>query len=93
AAAAWVRRWLVGLLVVSYVLAALFPGPGEWLRSLGMGSAPAAVRFSLVMVSVLLFCGAVSIELKKLRELIQRPGGLAIALAGVWLPPLIVVAA
>lgn len=92
AVAAWVRRWLVALLVGSYVLAALIPGPGEWLRGLGLGSAPASVRFSLVMVSVLLFCGAVSIELKKLRELSQRPGGVAVALLGVWLPPLLVVA-
>lgn len=93
AVAAWVRRWLIGLLVASYVLAAVFPGPGEWMRGLGAGSAPAAVRFSLVMVSVLLFCGAVSVELKKLRELSQRPAGVAIALAGVWIPPLIAVAA
>lgn len=93
AVAAWVRRWLVGLLVGSYALAALVPGPGVWLRELSFGPAPESVRFSLVMVSVLLFCGAVSIESSKLRELAGRMRELGVALVGVWAPPVLVVAA
>lgn len=95
--AAWLRRWLVALLVGSYTLAAVAPGPGVWLRDLGVASPAdqaevAPVRFSLVMVGVLLLCGAMSVDVSKLRELPQRPLGIAVALALAWGPPLLVVA-
>ncbi|MEQ8848056.1 bile acid:sodium symporter [Botrimarina sp.] len=90
----WVRRRLVWLLVATYVAAAVAPGPGVWLRGLAPeAEGPAPIRFSLVLVGVLLFCGAASVDLGKLRELAQRPLGLLLALAGAWLPPVVVVAA
>lgn len=95
--AAWLRRWLVGLLLVSYLLAAFVPAPGVWLRDLGIRPAEghveiAPVRFSLVMVGVLLLCGALSVDAVKLRELFQRPLAITAALGLVWAPPLAVVA-
>lgn len=95
AMAAWLRKRLVWLLLVSYVLAAILPTPGVWLANLGVNSpgedGVAAVRFSLVMVGVLLVSGAMAVDVAKLRELPQRPTALLIALAGVWAPPLAVV--
>ena len=93
ATAAWVRRWLVVLLIGSYALAAIAPGPGLWLRGLALGDSPASVRFSLLMVSVLLFCGAISIDGSRLHELTGRLRGVGLALFGVWGPPIALVAA
>lgn len=90
--AAWVGRSLVGWLVASYALAAFLPAPGVAMQRLGVAEGGVApVTFSLVMVGVLLLCGALSVDLAKLRELPQRPGGLVLALLGVWVPALIVV--
>ena len=86
--AAWLRRWLVWLLLGSYILAALVPAPGVWLADLG---ARDGVSFSLVMVGVLLTAGAMAVNLGKLRELPRHPLALLMALAGVWAPPLAVV--
>lgn len=95
--AGFVKRRLVWLLLASYALAATVPTPGVWLQGLGATTAPAegvaSVRFSLVMVGVLLLCGALSVDVAKLRELVQRPGGLVLSLLGVWVPPLLIVAA
>lgn len=94
--AAWVRRWLVWLLVGCYALAALAPEAGVVLHRLGATDDTVAIapfRFSLVLVGVLLFCGAVSVDLPKLRELPQRPGQLVLALGLIWTPALAVVAA
>lgn len=94
--AAWVRRRLVWLLVACYGLAACAPEAGLALHRLGAtddAGAIAPFRFSLVLVGVLLFCGAVSVDLPKLRELAQRPGQLAVALGLVWAPALLVIAA
>lgn len=100
AVAEWVRRWLLALLVAAYAAATFAPAPGVWLRDLGIeasgDAAPVAVapiRFSLVMVGVLLLCGALSIDARKLRELTQRPVGLLLALVSVWGPALLLVAA
>ncbi len=91
--AAWVRRSLIGLLVACYALAAVVPSLGVWLQELRLGDAEVApVSFSLVMVGVLLFCGATSVDLGKLRELPQRPAALLASLLGVWAPALLVVA-
>ncbi len=87
--AAWLRRWLVWLLLGSYVLAALVPAPGTWLTGLRSGE---GVSFSLVMVGVLLLTGAMAVNVGKLRELPRHPVALLTALAGVWGPPVVVVA-
>ncbi|MEO0530136.1 MAG: bile acid:sodium symporter [Planctomycetota bacterium] len=96
--AGFVRDRLVWLLLATYALAAVVPAPGIWLQQLGVPDTDpgqpvsTAVRFSLVMVGVLLLCGALSVDVGKLRELIQRAGGLALALLGVAFPPVLVVA-
>lgn len=86
--AAWLRRWLVWLLLGSYVVAALLPAPGIWLSGLSAGE---SVSFSLVMVGVLLTAGAMAVNVRKLRELPRHPVALLTALAGVWAPPILVV--
>lgn len=96
ALADFVRRRLVWLLVGVYALAALLPGPGLALRELeftAWSPGGTSARFSLWMVAVLLFSGAVSTDFRKLSELARRPGALGLALVGIWLPPLLLVAA
>lgn len=93
--AAFVKRWLFWLLVGSYALGAALPAPGRALREwqvdwLSVGGAPA--RFSLWMVAVLLFSGAVSVDLSRLWELARRPMAVAMAMVGVWAPPVLLVA-
>jgi predicted Na+-dependent transporter len=85
---------LLGLLL-AYAVGAVCPGPGlalrewQWPTTAG-GSAP-PVRFSLVMVAVILFSGAVSAAGAS-RDFLRRPGAIAVALAGVWVPPLVIAA-
>ncbi|MEN0109329.1 MAG: bile acid:sodium symporter [Planctomycetota bacterium] len=95
AAAAWVRRWLVALLVGSYLLAAFAPGPGRWLRELSWsaGGVGGGARFSLVMVGVLLFCGAASVRLERLREPLRRPLAILATLLAAWALPIGLVSA
>ncbi|MGL4513731.1 MAG: bile acid:sodium symporter [Lacipirellulaceae bacterium] len=86
---------LFWLLLGAYALGLALPGPGlalrEWQwRPLGAESV-APVRFSLAMVAVILFCGAVGAS-GGTRDFFRRPGAIATALAGVWLPPLLLAA-
>ena len=88
------KQRLVWLLLACYALGALLPGPGQALRNwdvswLSIGGTPA--RFSLWMIAILLFSGAVSVDLSKLWELARRPGALIISLVGVWVPPIVLV--
>lgn len=79
------------LLIAAYVLAALVPGPGLWLRDLQYSDAEGAARFSLAMVAVLLASAAVMSDPLRLCELPGRPRALLVVIAGCWLAPLAIV--
>lgn len=90
-----IGRRLVWLLIGAYCLAAIAPGPGAALRELRTPELPfglAPARFSLWMVAVMLFSGAVSLDIRKLGDLARRPVAMLLGLLGVWGPPLVMVA-
>ncbi len=84
----WVHRNLLWLLVASYALAALIPGPGLTIRQLTVAQAgDNEVTAPLLLLALLLFCAAAVVRWSQLRDLMQRPGILLLALAAIWLVP------
>jgi BASS family bile acid:Na+ symporter len=89
-----IRRYFPWLLLVCY--AAGFAWPQPWLagKSLSIRGWPAWAgepRLPLLLLAVILFFAALSLDLTHLREIVRRPGGLALALAAVWLGPVLLV--
>lgn len=87
------RRHVLWWLVAVYVVAGLFPQLGlaarEWnLAGLFSGGEQAGI--SQLLVALLLFIAAASIDLKELRTVGERPWSLLAALILVWLGPLLV---
>ena len=79
----WLLRHFVFLLFAAYVLAALTPSPGLWLKSLNWGSLPGqggAITTSLLMLGILLFNAGYSVNTEHLNALRRRP---SLSLAGV----------
>ncbi|MEM8943563.1 MAG: bile acid:sodium symporter [Planctomycetota bacterium] len=90
----WVHRNLLWLLVVSYVLAALFPGPGQKIRGFTLSGATGdQVTAPMLLLALLLFCAAAVVRWSQLRELMQRPGVLLLGLIAIWLVPSLFVSA
>lgn len=84
----WVHRNLLWLLVASYVLAALIPGPGLTIRGFSLSSAEGEeVTAPMLLLALLLFCAAAVVRWSQLRDLMQRPGILLLGLAAIWLVP------
>jgi BASS family bile acid:Na+ symporter len=85
---AWVHRNLLWLLVFSYVLAGLLPGPGKVIRGLSLtGASGDEVTAPMLLLALLLFCGAAVVRWSQLRELMQRPGILLLGLVAIWIVP------
>lgn len=86
--ASWVHRNLLWLLVASYVLAGLFPGPGQAIRGLSLSRTEGdEVTAPMLLLALLLFCAAAVVRWSQLRELMQRPGILLLGLIAIWLVP------
>ena len=86
AGAAGVHRHFLWLLLACYLLAAVMPKPGVALRQLSIPrSGGHDITAPLVMLAVLLFCGALSVRFTQVRELLQRPTVLFVAVATAWL--------
>jgi BASS family bile acid:Na+ symporter len=86
-----VHHHILWLLVGSYVVAALAPGPGLWLRSVDLGRAfgTAAPHVSLpsALLSFLLFAAGLGVQPRRLWQLARRPTLLIVGvLANVILP-------
>jgi BASS family bile acid:Na+ symporter len=68
---------LFGLLTLSYVFAALAPGPGRWLRSVDLSAASGTTlpRVSLpaALLGLLLFNAGLGTQADRLRQLLRRP--------------------
>jgi BASS family bile acid:Na+ symporter len=84
---------LLGLLVFSYVLAALAPGPGRWLRSVDLsavaGTSLPRVSLPAALLGFLLFNAGLGTQADRLRQLLRRP---ALLLLGVLVTILLPVA-
>ncbi len=88
ALSSWVHRNLLWLLVASYVLAAVWPGPGQVIRGLSVTRAAGdEVTAPMLLLALLLFCGAAVVRWSQIRELMQRPGVLLLGLVAVWVVP------
>ncbi|HEY4309401.1 MAG TPA: bile acid:sodium symporter [Pirellulales bacterium] len=81
------RRFIL-LLVVSYVLAGFFPGPGLWIRS----TAFRGVSLPMMMLGLLLFNAGLGVELAELNEIRRRPRGLIFGLLGNLIIPIAFIA-
>src|SRR5215475_3068212 len=73
---------LLWLLIGSYVLAALIPEPGLWLRSVNLAAVAGAglprVSVPSVLLSFLLFNAGLGVSTSRLWRLAQRPTLLAV---------------
>ena len=76
------------LLVLTYVLAFLLPGPARAIRSLSFGhSAGSDVTAPMLLLALLLFCAASVVQWSQVRRLMQKPGILLASLVFVWVVP------
>ncbi len=84
-------RWLIA----SYLVAAIFPGPGLWLRGLSLGQIDVLggqlnLRLPMVLLSLLLFNAGLGVAPTQLRGLFHRPLILLAGLLANLLVPLTV---
>jgi BASS family bile acid:Na+ symporter len=92
AVARLVHGRFLGLLLGSYALAALWPGPGLWLRDVSFGEAGVLgerVRLSLplLLLAFLLGSAGLGVRAGQLRELLRRPWLLGAGLVANLLLP------
>ena len=86
--ATWVHRHFLWLLVGSYVLAGLIPGPGLAIRRLSLTRTSGdEVTAPLMLLALLLFCAAAVVRWSQVRDLMQRPGILLLGLVAIWIVP------
>lgn len=87
-AASWIHGSFLWLLVASYLLAAVAPGPGLAIRRLAFTrSTGGEVSAPLLLLALLLFCAAVVVRGSQVRDLLQRPSVLLLSLLAVWIMP------
>ncbi|TWT77650.1 Sodium Bile acid symporter family protein [Posidoniimonas polymericola] len=89
-----IRRNFLWLLLPTYLIAYLLPGPGVYAANLqwsrGLPEA-AAIRLPMLLVAVLLLNAALEVNTDALRGVFSRTRDLLISLAAVWLAPAVVV--
>lgn len=84
----WVHHHFLWLLVTSYLLAAVLPGPGLAIRRLSVtSSAGDEVTAPVLLLALLLFCAASVVKWAQVRELIADPLILLLGLGAVWIVP------
>src|ERR1700735_3574778 len=75
--AAFAHHNLLWLLVVAYLLAAVAPGPGLWLRSVDLlrigGSSMPHISLPAALLGFLLFNAGLGIQAHQLLQLARRP--------------------
>ncbi|SNX66076.1 BASS family bile acid:Na+ symporter [Streptomyces sp. TLI_55] len=87
-----VQRRLLWLMVACYVLAGLFPAPGEKLRGLTLpiSAGGRAVTVSMVLLAVMLFSAGLGVRVADLRGVVSRPVRLVLGVAANAVLPLFV---
>ncbi len=90
--AGWLHRHFLLLLLATYALAGLFPGPGTVIREFAVTMPGGSQeRASMLLLAVLLFCAAAVIQWSQVRDLLERPSVLLVGLLTAWLGPALVV--
>ena len=85
---AWMHHNFLWLLLLTYVLAVLVPGPARAIRSLSFGqSAGSDITAPMLLLALLLFCAATVVQWSQVRSLLQKPGILLASLLLVWAVP------
>jgi BASS family bile acid:Na+ symporter len=88
------HRFFLPVLVGTYALAGLFPGPGTVIREFAVRlPGGGEERISMLLLAVLLFCAAAVIQYSQVRDLVQTPSVLLIGLTAAWLGPALLVMA
>ncbi|TWT29615.1 Sodium Bile acid symporter family protein [Posidoniimonas corsicana] len=89
-----IRRHFLWLLLPTYLVAYLRPGPGVYAAGLSWDEglpAAAAIRLPMLLVAVLLLNAALEVNLEELRGVLRRPRDMLISLTAVWCAPAVVV--
>jgi bile acid:Na+ symporter, BASS family len=89
-----VHKYFIWIIILSYLMAAVFPGVGLSIRSLGLPSihlpgATVALNIPSIFLALLLFNAALGTKAREVTSLARNPGLLAAGLAGNLLAPLI----
>lgn len=84
----WMHEHFLWLLVASYLLAAVVPGPGLMLRGLSWGNPYAGeITAPMLLLALLLFCAAAVVRWEQVWSLMERPGVLVVGLIASWVVP------
>jgi BASS family bile acid:Na+ symporter len=97
-AAEFLHHRLLVLLLASYALAALLPGPGLWLRevsfgTLTLGGEGTRLTLPMALLALLLFNAGVGVHAAQLRQLLRTPGALLAGLAANLFVPVLYILA
>jgi BASS family bile acid:Na+ symporter len=86
----FVHRHFLWLLIGAYLLAALWPAPGESLRQLSISTHVSEIRFTMPMVllAVLLFNAGIGANVSELVKVLRRPRTLMAAVAANAIVPI-----
>jgi BASS family bile acid:Na+ symporter len=85
----FIHRYFLCLLIGTYILAAMLPGPGETIRRISIGSLAGGVSFTVpkILLAVLLFNAGIGAKVSELVTVFRRPGALVLGvLANVLVP-------
>ena len=89
---AWIHSHFLWLLVASYLVAAVAPGPGLWLRGFAWGNPYAGeVTAPMLLLALLLFCAAAVVEWQQVWHLFERPTAMVVSVIATWLVPCVFV--
>ncbi|MCC6493947.1 MAG: bile acid:sodium symporter [Pirellulales bacterium] len=88
----WLHRYFLFVLLGTYLLAGLAPGPGAVIRQFSVRLPwGGEERASMLLLGVLLFCAAAVIQWAQIRDLLQRPSVVMIGLLTAWFGPVLLV--
>jgi BASS family bile acid:Na+ symporter len=66
----FIHRHFIWMIISSYIVAAMMPGFGLWIRNVSFGS---AVSLPLLMLAALLFNAGLGVKTEELTRLLQKP--------------------
>jgi len=81
------HKYFLAFLIGSYLVAAVLPGPGLWLRGVSFGTVkvvgdPTHVTLPMLMLGLLLFNAGLGAKVEELKGIARRPAALLAGLAG-----------
>ncbi len=90
---AFIQRHLLWLLLACYGLAMIWPSAGLAMRGWkwDVAALNGQITFQLLLLAWMLFCAAVTTDIREIRWVFGRPLVLLIGVAGVWAGPALLV--